>query len=241
MEQGLRTGATALLLGMAWLMQAAVLPEHPAGLLLALLMLGTIAAGWLPPSRMRAIALLPASAAILALTLRRWSDSGYEWPQLIEHSLRIATLPLLAWLSLPGSRPPVLALRLALAGTFAGHGIYALGWPFPTPPQFLSMTARLLHLTPPAAQEFLFGIGLADLAAAMLLFTRRPRPALIYMVLWGSLTALARAAAHLHAHSTWEEVLYWSAETLIRVPHACAPLILLLAFTPQPRPAHASA
>jgi hypothetical protein len=190
---------------------------------------------------MRAIALLPASVAILALTLQRWADSGYEWPQLIEHSLRIAALPLLAWAGLPGRRPPILALKLALAGTFAGHGIYALGWPFPTPPQFLSMTSRILHLTPEAAQQFLTGIGLADLAACVLLFTRRPRPALIYMALWGSLTALARAAAHLHIQSPWAGVLYWSAETLIRVPHACAPLILLLAFTPQHRSAHASA
>jgi hypothetical protein len=48
------------------------------------------------------------------------------------------------------------------------------------------------------------------------------------MLIWGSLTTLARTYAHFHADFPWDSLFQWLPHTLYRVPHAGLPLFLLL-------------
>lgn len=81
-------------------------------------------------------------------------------------------------------------LRIAVAGEFAGHGIFALqakqGWiPYFTTLGFSSETAITL-------MPF---IGIMDLALAFLVLIFPVRIALLWMTLWGFWTALLRPIA----------------------------------------------
>ncbi len=102
-------------------------------------------------------------------------------------------------------------LRIAVAGGFIGHGIFALqvkeGWI----PYFTSvgisaeMAAALLPL-----------IGIMDIALAILILIRPVRLALLWMAFWGFLTALIRPIA---GEPVWDFVERW--------PNWGAPLALL--------------
>ncbi len=122
-------------------------------------------------------------------------------------------------------------LRLAIAVTFAAHGLYAMGV-FPRPAQFVEMTMSILPISEPGAVRFLIAAGVLDWLAALCLFipVRGIQAAgAAYMVAWGLLTTLARWAAHVHFNLPWwpESLLSWTPEVMVRIPHFAGPLLLL--------------
>lgn len=93
-------------------------------------------------------------------------------------------------------------LRIAIAGEFLGHGIFALqvkksfiplitGWGF--------------------SQEFALAvlpvIGIIDISLAVLVLIKPIRAALLWMALWGFLTALARPIA---GEPIWDFIERWT-------------------------------
>lgn len=104
-------------------------------------------------------------------------------------------------------------LRIAVAGEFIGHGVFALqgkkawiGW-FAT----FGVTDASL------AQQLLFALGLLDIALGLLVLIKPVRLALLWMTFWGFWTALLRP---LVGESFWDFIERWA--------NWGAPLALLL-------------
>jgi hypothetical protein len=154
------------------------------------------------------------------------AEHGWRWVDAIEHTLAWST-PLLLWACLSNLSRWSLAAKLAIAATFTGHGLFALGWPYPTPAHFVFMTQSILGVDTDTALGFLRVAGSLDLVVSVAIFLPKvSRPALIYAVIWGSLTALARPMAYVAADSWLADLHRWAMEMLWRLPHALVPLAL---------------
>lgn len=81
-------------------------------------------------------------------------------------------------------------LRIAVAGEFLGHGVFALqvknGW---------IMYFEAVGFSPEAAATLLPLIGIMDIALAILILIRPVRVALLWMTFWALVTALIRPIA----------------------------------------------
>ena len=115
--------------------------------------------------------------------------------------------------------------RLAVALTFAAHGLYALG-AYPVPGHFVDMTIILLGTKEATARTFLTVVGWLDLVVAVGIFFRPVAgPLLLYATAWGLATALARLATgyQLGVPDVWHQYAYL---TTYRLPHGLLPLAL---------------
>lgn len=104
-------------------------------------------------------------------------------------------------------------LRIAVAGEFLGHGVFALqgkqawiGW-------FSMFGITNAEL----AKQLLFLVGALDITLAVLVLIKPIRAALLWMVLWGFWTALLRPIV---GEPVWDFVERWA--------NWGAPLALLL-------------
>jgi hypothetical protein len=126
-------------------------------------------------------------------------------------------------------------LLIATSATFAVHGYKAIG----PSAQFVDLIVLTctnlgvaswtgLEVQQSTVEQLLLLIGVLDLVVAGLLFLPRKRIPLIYMVIWGTVTAASRMTAM--GLEAWPE-------TLIRSANWGCPLALLLYFsTVNPKP-----
>lgn len=164
-----------------------------------------------------------------------FKSHNYIWPQWWEHSLQFS-IPVFFYLALfhPPAHTYSLWIKIAIALTFTCHGLYALGFPYETPANFWAMTMSILPLNEELARIFLtIAGGLDVLVSVLIFFPRTARPALMYAVIWGSLTALARVVAYTDLDQTHLDLLRWLPETILRVPHAVVPLAVWLMYPPK--------
>ena len=120
---------------------------------------------------------------------------------------------------------------IALIGTFLGHGWFALNLGA-RPADFVTMSTSILSLSEANAHVMLVLFGLIDVAVSMLIIpvlfgqcTMSIRRSLIYMSIWGALTAAARLVGHHHLYYDWATLLLaWGPEVLWRLPHGLIPL-----------------
>jgi hypothetical protein len=171
--------------------------------------------------------LLGLSAALLLLHLG-WQVAlhGWRWVDALEHTLAWST-PLLLWAVYRGIAGWSLAAKVAVAATFTGHGLFALGWPYATPPHFFFMTQSILGVSQESARVILQVAGTFDLVVSIGTFVPQiARLALLYAVFWGSLTALARPLAYVELESLLPDLHRWLMECIWRLPHALVPLAL---------------
>ena len=104
-------------------------------------------------------------------------------------------------------------LRIAVAGEFLGHGVFALQ----QKAQWLTWIGELTGATPETAALLLTVIGLMDIIVAILVLVKPIRIVLLWAVLWGFWTALVRP---LVGEPVWDFVERWA--------NWGAPLALLL-------------
>ncbi|MEO0731962.1 MAG: hypothetical protein AAFZ52_03935 [Bacteroidota bacterium] len=120
------------------------------------------------------------------------------------------------------------ALRLLIALTFVGHGLYALGF-HPVPAHFILMTQAGLGVGEETARNLLFVVGWLDILAALLLVIPSPKTqklALYWIIPWAILTTLARLWSY-GGLVPWETLLtQWLPEVIRRLPHVLVPLAL---------------
>ena len=188
-----------------------------------------------PPRGARLALWLCGGAACLQVhyAFTSWIAHNFLWSTLMEYGLQIA-IPISCALMLPNISPRWEGLaeqivRLGVSFCFIGHGLYALGYA-PTPGGFVTMTMNILPLSEAGAEQFLQLIGALDLCAALLLWLpiyELKRAALIYMVIWGGMTALARPLGQPSA-TMIDAVIVWGPEFIWRTSHALAPLWLWL-------------
>lgn len=104
-------------------------------------------------------------------------------------------------------------LRIAVAGEFVGHGVFALGGKKAWIGWFSVFGISDASL----ATKLLFVVGLIDLAVALIVLVKPIRGILLWAVLWGFWTALLRPIV---GEPIWDFVERWA--------NWGAPLALLL-------------
>lgn len=106
-------------------------------------------------------------------------------------------------------------LRVAVAGEFLGHGVFALqgkqAW--------IGWFSKFGVADPAMAGQLLFLVGVIDVVLALVILVRPIRAALLWMVFWGFWTALIRP---LVGEPIWDFVERWA--------NWGAPLALLLSI-----------
>lgn len=172
------------------------------------------------------LVLLASSVVFAGQFLLAFPQKEYQWAYLVEHSLAILTPVIcLLWTSNPKAATPLAQWATAL--TFWGHGVYALGGPYPTPSHFLFMTTEVMGISPESAVHFLRFAGFMDLAVvAALIFPGPAKGLLLYAACWGMATALARPWAYVSLSTLGEDLHRWAMEAVFRVPHSLVPLAI---------------
>ncbi|OHA09454.1 MAG: hypothetical protein A3B37_02000 [Candidatus Sungbacteria bacterium RIFCSPLOWO2_01_FULL_59_16] len=104
-------------------------------------------------------------------------------------------------------------LRIAVAGEFVGHGVFALQGK----KDWVGWIQQFTNADPATAAQLLFFVGLMDLAVALIVLVKPIRLVLLWAVMWGFWTALVRPLVGL---PVWDFVERWA--------NWGAPLALLL-------------
>lgn len=121
-------------------------------------------------------------------------------------------------------------LPIVMAATFAGHGLYAVGF-YPLPGDWVTMVMTILRISEPAAVHLLFVAGVLDFLVAVGVFVPGLRMAsAIYAAGWGLMTAVARTVANVGMENFHESAVFWIPETLIRLPNGLIPLVIACLF-----------
>lgn len=141
--------------------------------------------------------------------------------------------PVLFWLMLRRQEQYKLidyALRITIALTFIGHGLYAYGY-YPVPGHFQQMMISGFGVSNSQALLLLKLAGILDFIAALLIFLPKGRirdAALLYIIVWGFLTALARIWSHTDTSSLNYLFTHWIPQFFVRSEHFLVPIALLL-------------
>jgi len=221
---------TALSEGAMWLVSA-------MGVLYALLALVAL----MITSRQRWLGygLLLGSALLFILSLFSFRNANYQLAQLLEHAGQFGS-PVLLYLALFGKMNGTRFLfwvKVAIAVTFTCHGLFAAGVFYQQPPHFIAMTMSILEVGEPVARTFLQFAGLMDLVVSIGIFLpTTARYCLLYAMVWGFLTALARFAANVQWDALGLSLHQWLYPVIYRLPHAGLPLVALFLGAYRPFP-----
>jgi hypothetical protein len=172
------------------------------------------------------------ACALLFLSYLYYRDTNGRIYELIEYAIQwMAPLALLSAIHRPQSgQTLVWILKVAIVGTFLGHGRYAMsvyGYP---PVSFVNMTMRVLGLGEENALRFLWWAGFLDLLLCVAIFLPRriALAGLAYAAFWGSLTAMARPVAYFSTAPDWSWKIFWLNEAFLRTSNALIPAALFL-------------
>lgn len=98
-------------------------------------------------------------------------------------------------------------LRIAVAGEFLGHGVFALQGK----PDWIKWFATFGVADAGLAAKLLFAIGVIDVSLALLVLIKPVRAALLWMALWGFWTALLRPLVGMPIWDFVERSANWGA------------------------------
>ncbi len=167
--------------------------------------------------------------SLFLLALLYFKDKFYATGQLFEYAAQIsAPLLLIHMLSGASNTPSFrLVIRGIIATTFVCHGLYAIAY-YPVPGTWLQWCMRILGFeSDEAALYFLWVMGCLDFLAAIgLFFNRTIRYSLIYCIVWGFATALARIVGNFYWDTAWLSLHQHAYETSYRLIHGSLPLLL---------------
>jgi len=174
--------------------------------------------------------LIGSGISLILLAILYSKDKFFHVGQFFEYACQFMSPILLYWLVF--SKVELKKIRLwalvAIALTFICHGLYAVGY-YPRPGNFIDMTLNILPITEPAAHTLLKVAGILDFVVAIVIFIPKiAKPALIYAIIWGGLTAIARLVGHFYFDFLGITFNQWTWEVIIRLPHALIPLFVLL-------------
>lgn len=190
------------------------------------------AAVWILPKWKKALVPLIGLGVLqlLFLSFLYWKEHFFIIAQFIEYTLQWTTpLFLLYFIKHKEASPTiVLLLKIAVALTFIGHGLYALGLFFPVPGNFTVMTVQILGVGQEQALQFLFWAGVLDMIVGVGVFLphKWSKWIILYAVLWGLATTAARIWAHFYIDNLEFVFWRWVPETLFRFPHFLMPFLL---------------
>ncbi|HFA49635.1 MAG TPA: hypothetical protein ENJ95_11545 [Bacteroidetes bacterium] len=171
-----------------------------------------------------------AAANLFFLALIYLKDKFYHLGQFFEYSLQFSS-PLFLYYFLKKeklSKRLVIWMKVAIALTFTCHGLYAVGY-YPMPVTFLQMLKAILNMEGAPALAFLKVAGLLDFVVAIGIFLKKrwAVPVLVYAVVWGFLTSMARIIGNFYWDFPLESLDQWVFEAVYRFPHFLVPMALL--------------
>lgn len=186
-------------------------------------------------SRIQMAILIGGSGLLVVLSYAKYLAAQRQIPMFVEHGgqMLIPVILVLALAAGVGHRATVITAMVAVILTFAGHGVYALGYHWPTPANFFGMTTIILHVDSGTARGILQVAGVFDLLVCLGLLipiAAVRRGAALYAAVWGFLTAIARPVAGMSM-----DLNYWGAdqylhEAVLRAPHFMLPLFLFFVW-----------
>jgi hypothetical protein len=169
------------------------------------------------------------SCSLLFLAILETIEKFLYIGMFLEHVIQFST-PIIAYYFYTNKKllfKKIIILKLIIACTFIGHGLFALGL-HPVPGNFIDMFVIVFGASEETARLCLKIAGSFDILASILLFIPRFTQKTLYMmVCWGGLTGLARILAHLDFQLIVFSGHQWILEFFVRIPHALIPLFLL--------------
>lgn len=185
---------------------------------------------WLRPQRNRGAGILLLGSILLSfLAFLHCKEHFWRIGELLELTLQIGT-PAIFWWALRHprfSRTHLNFVKVLIALTFLGHGLYASGF-YPIPGYFTDMVINGFGLSEVAAKNLLLVVGLLDFSLLFALFLPRiSRYFLYYALIWGLMTAIARVASNFQPDFFLGSTNRWLWEVMVRLPHAGIPLLLI--------------
>ncbi|MBI5306135.1 hypothetical protein HZB04_00890 [Candidatus Wolfebacteria bacterium] len=94
-------------------------------------------------------------------------------------------------------------LRIAVAGEFIGHGVFALQGKM----QWIGWISKLTGVSTELATQLLFFVGLIDLSVALIVLIKPIRLVLLWAAFWGFWTALVRPVV---GEPIWDFIERWA-------------------------------
>lgn len=171
------------------------------------------------------------AGSLIFLAVLQAKSNFYHLPMFLEHSIQFGS-PIALLICLKREERKYMLtffLKTIIALTFLSHGLYAVGWPYPLPGHFVTMTMNILSCTENFAKTFLFIAGCLDFLVALFIFLpKSTRWALIYATIWGLLTAFARIVSGITYDFTQGIFHQYLFTTVFRLPHGLIPLIVFL-------------
>jgi len=180
--------------------------------------------------------LLAGSFLLIILSLLFYKSKFYLFGQFIEYSCQMFS-PVFLYLMLSykvNINKFNFILKSAIALTFVGHGLYALGI-YITPGVWIDMAISSLNFaglypTVEQVQQIIYLAGVLDMILAIGIFLpgRWSSSFLIWAFVWGLLTASSRVVGFMNFDPTWHTFIQWMPQTIMRLPHALIPLAALV-------------
>ena len=171
-----------------------------------------------------------AGCSLVVLSILLTKEKFYHTAQFFEHSIQFG-LPFILLYSRSkkvNEKKLLLLLKIIIAATFFSHGLYAFGF-YPVPGQFVDMVIQILGVSENFSVTLLYIAGILDFVIAVLIFI--PRTAgytLLYAMIWGFLTAIARIIASIDFTFLWQSMHQNLYEMVYRLPHGIVPLMTYL-------------
>lgn len=180
--------------------------------------------------------LLVGMCFLIILSLLFYKNKFYKFGQFIEYSCQMFS-PLFLYILLfyrLNIKQFNLLLKIAIALTFIGHGLYALGI-YVTPGVWIDMATSSLDFigiraSEHAVEQIIFIAGILDMVLAVGIFLPKKwaAPFLIWAAIWGLLTSLSRVIGYMNFDPSWHTFFQWLPKTIMRMPHALIPIAALL-------------
>lgn len=98
---------------------------------------------------------------------------------------------------------PEWVLRIAVAGEFVGHGVFALQGKA----QWIGWISKLTGASAELATTLLLAVGILDLVIAAFVLLKPIKPVLLYAAFWGFWTALVRPIV---GEPMWDFIERWA-------------------------------
>jgi hypothetical protein len=176
------------------------------------------------------------AVALFLLSLLYFKEGFYRIGELMELTAQWMS-PLIVYFAINDgiNEKLKLLIRIAIALTFTGHGLFAVGF-YPIPGNFVDMLIMSTGVTQNTAEQVLFVAGCLDfLISILIFFPRTYRYAAFYAFVWGFITAAARIWANFDAQFTADSLFQWIPEMMVRIPNALLPLTLFFISVISPR------
>jgi hypothetical protein len=178
------------------------------------------------------VPILASGVGLIFLAVLLTITKNYKVGQFIEYSIQFTSpFLLLSFIRFKWVQHNLLfILKLLIALTFVGHGLYAIGY-YPVPGYFVDMVIRIFKCSESFARSFLMIAGILDMVIAIGLFLPNKnvvKYCLIWAVIWGFSTAIARVVGNYYSDFIFRSLHQTIYEMVYRLPHGLLPVLGLL-------------